>query len=398
MGVPIISSGRIFYLQLVQVTSCPVLCRLPGLTPKWGSSILNTVSWETSPYSTYWQRWTQSFLQAKQHLWRRAGQSRACLYAVTAAKLMAFYQSLHDKCGCWKSKSQHSACVTQHMSRVGQNRVCTPYMTVCMAISLPKIPYIHRIYECMYGCGQLYVWGVWPSGNKNQLNENMQSYTLTQAQAYRCAHRHVHSDTNCKMHTHIHTHTNPYAHKCLSSNTNCHMHTHIHTHKNHRMHPTCRCKQTYIQAHTCTHTHKSTGGARYPGTQTCKNSSCTPCSHIHTHQYTQAMQGHIEQARRPTSPQHPELLAASLPVKSLLTFLLSYANLSHHVAKLFSDGGELLATRISHCSPQVLEIESIACPGVCNWLIWKLLASVRSLFQCLHLSAYAGAGNECHYR
>jgi len=25
----------------------------------------------------------------------------------------------------------------------------TPYMTVCMVISLPKIPYIHRIYMVM---------------------------------------------------------------------------------------------------------------------------------------------------------------------------------------------------------------------------------------------------------
>jgi len=32
------------------------------------------------------------------------------------------------------------------MSRVGQNRIYTPYMTVYLVISLPKIPYIHRIY------------------------------------------------------------------------------------------------------------------------------------------------------------------------------------------------------------------------------------------------------------
>ena len=43
-------------------------------------------------------------------------------------------------------------CLTQHllhlccMSRVGQNRIYTPYMTVYLMISLPKIPYIHRIY------------------------------------------------------------------------------------------------------------------------------------------------------------------------------------------------------------------------------------------------------------
>jgi hypothetical protein len=30
--------------------------------------------------------------------------------------------------------------------RVGQNRIYTPYMTVYLVISLPKMPYIHRIY------------------------------------------------------------------------------------------------------------------------------------------------------------------------------------------------------------------------------------------------------------
>ena len=33
-----------------------------------------------------------------------------------------------------------------HMCRVGQNRINTPFMTVFLVISLPKIPYIHRIY------------------------------------------------------------------------------------------------------------------------------------------------------------------------------------------------------------------------------------------------------------
>ena len=30
--------------------------------------------------------------------------------------------------------------------RVGQNCIYTPYMTVHLVISLPKLPYIHRIY------------------------------------------------------------------------------------------------------------------------------------------------------------------------------------------------------------------------------------------------------------
>jgi len=37
--------------------------------------------------------------------------------------------------------------------RVGQNRIYTPYMTVCMVISLLKIPYVHRMYVYMFGSG-----------------------------------------------------------------------------------------------------------------------------------------------------------------------------------------------------------------------------------------------------
>jgi len=48
------------------------------------------------------------------------------------------------------------------MTRVGQNRMCTPYMAVCTGISLLKTPYIHRTYVCMYGSGQPHVW-FWPT-------------------------------------------------------------------------------------------------------------------------------------------------------------------------------------------------------------------------------------------
>ena len=33
--------------------------------------------------------------------------------------------------------------------RVGQNRICIPYMTGCMVNFMPKVLYIHRIYVCM---------------------------------------------------------------------------------------------------------------------------------------------------------------------------------------------------------------------------------------------------------
>jgi len=43
------------------------------------------------------------------------------------------------------------------ISRVGHNCISAPYMTVCMVISLLKIPYVHRIYLLMYGSGQPYI-------------------------------------------------------------------------------------------------------------------------------------------------------------------------------------------------------------------------------------------------
>ena len=36
--------------------------------------------------------------------------------------------------------------VIKLLSRIGQNRIYTPYMTVYLVIFLPKLPYIHRIY------------------------------------------------------------------------------------------------------------------------------------------------------------------------------------------------------------------------------------------------------------
>jgi hypothetical protein len=40
--------------------------------------------------------------------------------------------------------------------RVGQNRIYTPYMTVYLEISLPKISYIHRIYMVLANFKSVY--------------------------------------------------------------------------------------------------------------------------------------------------------------------------------------------------------------------------------------------------
>jgi len=45
--------------------------------------------------------------------------------------------------------------------RVGQKRVYTPYMTVCMVISLLKIPYVHRIYIYIYGWPEACIYTVY---------------------------------------------------------------------------------------------------------------------------------------------------------------------------------------------------------------------------------------------
>jgi len=42
--------------------------------------------------------------------------------------------------------------IAHSISRVDQNRIYTPYMTVYLVIFLPKVLYIHRIY--IYGSGQ----------------------------------------------------------------------------------------------------------------------------------------------------------------------------------------------------------------------------------------------------
>jgi hypothetical protein len=43
---------------------------------------------------------------------------------------------------------------------VGQNRIYTPYMNVCMVISLVKVLHVHRIYIQIYGSGPPYTFVV----------------------------------------------------------------------------------------------------------------------------------------------------------------------------------------------------------------------------------------------
>jgi len=60
---------------------------------------------------------------------------------------------------------QSMGCMMSFIFRVGQNRIYTPYMTVCMVISLPKMPYIHRnTYKCMVLANSIHF--AWTNGSK----------------------------------------------------------------------------------------------------------------------------------------------------------------------------------------------------------------------------------------
>jgi hypothetical protein len=71
-------------------------------------------------------------------------------------------QGSHVSAPSQRRSEQHTLCrplqqprlVRLHICRVGQNRICTPYMTACMVNSLPKVLCIHRVYICMYGFGK----------------------------------------------------------------------------------------------------------------------------------------------------------------------------------------------------------------------------------------------------
>ena len=63
--------------------------------------------------------------------------SNSVLEQILSSKWGKVYSSMSDR-----PKIQR----VSHMARVGQNRIYTPCMTVTLVISLPKTPYLHRIY------------------------------------------------------------------------------------------------------------------------------------------------------------------------------------------------------------------------------------------------------------
>ena len=76
--------------------------------------------------------------------------SRMCVQAGHRAQQVTVQQQR-------RALQQTKRCRRAHVldiTRVGQNRIFAPYLTVCMVISLLKILYVHRIYLSVYGSGQ----------------------------------------------------------------------------------------------------------------------------------------------------------------------------------------------------------------------------------------------------
>jgi len=55
-------------------------------------------------------------------------------------------QSTHTHSRAAITINTHTHVLPQQTNRVSQNRIYTPYLTINLVISLPKIPYTHRIY------------------------------------------------------------------------------------------------------------------------------------------------------------------------------------------------------------------------------------------------------------
>jgi hypothetical protein len=119
---------------------------------------------------------------------------------------------------------QRRACC---MFRVGQNRISAPYMTVCMVISLPKVPYQHRIntvytYKCMVLTNPMYVKCGDELGTVCKCSSSWQQLWAIGASAYHgsgpsivyCTHNISHiRNSYCSMHTaHPQTYTSTYIH------------------------------------------------------------------------------------------------------------------------------------------------------------------------------------------
>ena len=87
-----------------------------------------------------------------------ANPTRVCMQIVTKGVYVCVWMCVYlCKCVCVSARTMSTLS--------GQNRIYPPYMTVCLVITLHKIPYIHRIYMVLANptrvCMQIVTKGVY---------------------------------------------------------------------------------------------------------------------------------------------------------------------------------------------------------------------------------------------
>ena len=190
-----------------------------------------------------------------------------CVHACTVAlsKLVTRQNIFCSEvvCGVHNMRHARSGPAHRHTSRVGQNRIYTPCMTVYSVISLPKIPYIHRIYMVL--------------ANPTYMHTHTSTHAI-----HTFAHTLTHSLVNTHMITSAQTHT--HTHLCTHSNIQMHIYTIAHSHVLLQVvallpHPpehTHTHKHTHTNTHTHTHTRTYTCTNTHNCTLTCPPTGCGP--------------------------------------------------------------------------------------------------------------------------
>ena len=144
-------------------------------------------------------------------------------------------------CLCVRMSSGDVDCTycVERMCRVGQNRILTPYVTVHLVISLPKIPYIHRIYMVLANPTNM-LWSISCVSVEVRCEgviDTLRSLACTRSIMLSLnEHMHAHPDTPTKHphYTHRHTYTNiqspppPFTHKHTQAHTSTLTRTHVH--------------------------------------------------------------------------------------------------------------------------------------------------------------------------
>jgi len=146
--------------------------------------------------------------------------------------------------GPWHTHTNTHIHTHTHIYTVGQNRIYAPYMTVYTVISLPKIPYIHRVYMVLAN----------PTHILTHKHKHTHSHIYTYTQRTSCGLHPTKRHATCFWHwattrilKHIQTHTHIYTY---IQRTSCGLHPTV-------RHATCfwHGATTRILTHIYTHIH-----------------------------------------------------------------------------------------------------------------------------------------------